>query len=322
MTDPVEVSIGLPVYNGERYLAGAIASILAQTYADFELIICDNASTDGTAEICRDFAARDGRVRYHRQPENLGAARNFNSCFDLASGRYFKWMAHDDIIRPRFLEACVRVLDDDPGAVLCQSLVHIVDDEDRLLEVYDHSAYGTGSRRPSERLAARLCANRCQEVFGVIRAEALRDSVRHGSYIGADRALLVELALRGRFALVPEPLFISRDHPHRATRVTRLQDRSHLIAWYDTRTDRRRVFSTWTLYGTCLRLVGRYVSGPGERLRCYGHLLASLRLRWNAAFLVLEPLMAIDPRALRVAKMIKRAVLGPRRRRPQLPGQT
>jgi GT2 family glycosyltransferase len=79
-----EVSIGLPVYNSERYLAGAIASILDQTYRNFELIICDNASTDATPAICRGFAANEERIRYYRQPHNLGAAANFNHCVDLA----------------------------------------------------------------------------------------------------------------------------------------------------------------------------------------------------------------------------------------------
>jgi hypothetical protein len=246
------VSIGLPVYNGERFLAGAIASILAQTYTDFELIICDNASTDRTGEICRGFASKDPRVRYHRQPRNLGATANFNRCFELASGAYFKWAADDDLLEPRFLEACVRALDDDPGAVLSQSLVKVVDEADQLMEVYDHSAYGTSSLRPSERLSGRMRGT-CLEVFGLIRSDVLRDSALIQSYIGSDRALLVDLALRGRFALVPEPLFINRDHLGRCTRITRARgDRRHIIAWYDTQLSYQRVLSTWQFHLACL----------------------------------------------------------------------
>jgi glycosyltransferase involved in cell wall biosynthesis len=301
------VSIGLPVYNGERFLAGAIASILAQTYTDFELIICDNASTDGTGEICRGFASRDPRVRYHRQPRNLGATRNFNHCFELASGEYFKWAADDDALEPRFLEACVAALDDDPGAVLSQSLVKVVDEADRLVEIYDHSAYGTSSPRPAERLSGRLRGT-CLEVFGVIRSEVLRDSALIQSYIGSDRALLVDLALRGRFALVPEPLFINRDHLGRCTRITRARgDRRHIIAWYDTQLSYQRVLSTWQFHLACLRLIGRHVHSPGERLRCYRQLLASVRPR-TAAYLALEPLMLVSPHALTLARMIKRAI--------------
>ena len=112
------VSIGLPVYNGGRFLEETIESILGQTFADLELVISDNASTDATAEICRRFAARDPRVRYSRNQENLGAARNYNITFELARGRYFKWQGHDDPIPPTYLERCVAVLDSDPTVVL------------------------------------------------------------------------------------------------------------------------------------------------------------------------------------------------------------
>ena len=98
MPDKVpRVSIGLPVYNGENYMAAAIDSLLAQTFTDFELIISDNASTDATEQICRDYAHRDGRIRYYREEVNRGAAWNFTHTFELARGEYFKWHAHDDL---------------------------------------------------------------------------------------------------------------------------------------------------------------------------------------------------------------------------------
>ena len=97
------ISVAIPVYNGEKYLGAAIGSILAQTFHHFELIISDNASTDRTAAICREFAARDARIRYHRQPRNFGAAANFNRSHELATGEYFKWAAHDDLLEPEYL---------------------------------------------------------------------------------------------------------------------------------------------------------------------------------------------------------------------------
>ena len=96
------VSLGFPVYNGERYLAAALDSLLGQTFRDLEVVICDNASTDRTAELCAAYAARDARVRYHRNPTNLGAAPNFNRTFELSRGEYFKWAAHDDVCAPTF----------------------------------------------------------------------------------------------------------------------------------------------------------------------------------------------------------------------------
>src|SRR5690348_16440326 len=95
------VSIGLPVFNGENFIADAIASVLGQTLTYVELVIQDNASTDRTAEICADFAARDRRVRYFRNPTNLGLAPNYNLAFHNSRGHYFKWLAHDDYLEPK-----------------------------------------------------------------------------------------------------------------------------------------------------------------------------------------------------------------------------
>src|SRR3546814_12920885 len=92
------VTIGLPVYNGANYLAAAIESILAQTVADFDLIISDNASTDATEQICRAYAGADRRIRYVRQPQTLGAAANFNLLARMSEKPYFKWAAPDDLL--------------------------------------------------------------------------------------------------------------------------------------------------------------------------------------------------------------------------------
>jgi glycosyltransferase involved in cell wall biosynthesis len=304
------ISIVIPVYNGEKYLPGAISSILAQTFRGFELIISDNASTDRTAAICREFAARDARIRYHRQSYNLGAAANFNRSFGLASSEYFKWAAHDDLLQPQYLARCMAALDAEPDAILCQSVVSIVDDQNQMLEVCRPIGPGAESSRPSVRLAARLRQRRCLDVFGVIRADALRGSVMLGDHIGADRTLLSELALRGRFLLVDEPLLINREHPRRATRLGRTLGRQELAAWFNPRSVDRSNSSTWIAYSTHVRLIRQHVPGLGERLRCYGHLLASMRRRSNWALLLLEPLMALDPRVLSFAKAVKRSTGG------------
>src|SRR6185312_8647929 len=121
------VTIGIPVYNGERYLEEAIRSALGQTNGDLELVISDNASTDRTAEICRDYALQDSRLRYFRNPSNLGAAPNYNIVFSHARGRFFKWLAHDDLMTPTYVEKVTRVLEARPEAVLCNSVVAYID---------------------------------------------------------------------------------------------------------------------------------------------------------------------------------------------------
>jgi glycosyltransferase involved in cell wall biosynthesis len=319
MSAPPRISVTLPVFNGERYLAQAIRSILDQTYRDFELIISDNASTDRTEDICRSFVAQDRRIRYVRQPRNIGASPNFNVCYALASGEYFKWAAHDDYLEPEYLAACVAALDADPDAVLCQSLVRLIDDGDRLIEVFRPIGAEAASPRPSERFAARIRNSRCLEVWGVIRTKVLRDSVLIGSYIGMDRALLLELALRGRFVLIDKPLFTNRDHPERATRVTRTQSRKDLAALYDTANAGQTVLSTWLYYKDAVRVIRRNLKGPAERLRCFGYLLLSLWRTWNLVFLVIEPFMGLMPSVHSSVKSFKRSLW---RAKQRLLGQT
>jgi hypothetical protein len=169
---------------------------------------------------------------------------------------------------------------------------------------------GANSPRPSVRLAARLGQKRCLDVFGVLRADALRGSVLMGDHIGADRTLLSELALRGPFLMIDEPLLINREHLRRATRLGRTQGRKELAAWFNPRPLQQSKFSTWTAFSTHVRLIRQHVRTPGEGLRCYGHLLASLRRRWLWALLLLEPLMVLDPRVLSLAKAMKGSIGG------------
>ena len=295
------VGIGLPVRDGARYLAEAIEAILAQTFPDFELVISDNASSDRTPEICEAYAARDRRVRFYRQERNIGAAGNFNLVFQRSGGKYFKWAAHDDLIRPTYLARCVAALEADPDAVLCQSVLEIVDGEGER-EVYDHTAFGTDRPRPSDRLGARLRARRCTEVFGVIRRDALQGTALIADHVGADRTLLLELALRGRFVGVPELLFTNRDHPERFTRRNRTLHAQ--AAWYAPAAKQRRVLRTWTLYATCLRLVRAYALDPAERRRCYAQMIRSLAYHRRWFRLVLEPLEAIEPRAFWIERSL------------------
>ena len=116
------VTVGLPVYNGARYLRDAVDSLLAQTMSDFELILADNASIDETPLICAEYAARDPRVRVVRNMNNIGASGNFNLVLDLARAPLFKWAAYDDLCEPALLEACVAWLDRDPDLLLAYPL--------------------------------------------------------------------------------------------------------------------------------------------------------------------------------------------------------
>jgi glycosyltransferase involved in cell wall biosynthesis len=207
------VSIGVPVYNGERFLAQALDSLLGQSLHDFELIISDNASTDGTAEICLDYAARDARIRYIRQASNIGAPRNWNVVALEARGRYFKWAAANDFCDPRMLEKCVAVLSADPSAVLCYGRTCIVDEETGKHTPFAHD-YSALDPRPSERFKTvlrSLVLNNAES--GIIRLDALRHTALGRTYPHGDLVLMAELALHGRFVLLPDILFYRRMGP-------------------------------------------------------------------------------------------------------------
>ena len=116
-----KVSIGIPVLNGEQFLRQVLDSLLSQKFTDYELIISDNGSTDATEQICREYAAKDKRIRYVRHPENIGGMANLRFLLENAIGEYFMWAADDDIRSPDFLDVTVKILDDQPNCVAATS---------------------------------------------------------------------------------------------------------------------------------------------------------------------------------------------------------
>jgi glycosyltransferase involved in cell wall biosynthesis len=239
------VSIGLPVYNGERYLAEVIESILAQSYTHFELIISDNASTDNTADICKAYLTNDSRIRYIRNPKNMGAAWNYNRLVHLAKGEYFKWAAHDDLYDEDFLLKCVNVLDQNSDSVLCFSHVIDIDENGNFMRRYNHSL-DTYSERPYRRFHDLLCRyHNCLQVFGLIRTSCLVKTRLIASYAASDRALLAELSLLGRFIEIPENLFLHREHKSRSTRANPTWE--SFSEWFDPRNRKRLNLPSWCL---------------------------------------------------------------------------
>jgi glycosyltransferase involved in cell wall biosynthesis len=211
-SDPAPlVSVGLPVYNGEQFLAVAIESILGQSLGDLELIISDNASTDDTARIARQYAEKDRRVRYLRQAHNVGVNRNYNFALLHARGSFFKWISSSDYCAPTLLAKCCDVLSRDPGAILCFAQTRFVDEQGRELAVspVDFAVLAGDPVQRFEDVCVRLSINSPLNA-GVIRTAALRRTGPMGSYRSADAVLMAALALQGRFVLLPEVLFFRR----------------------------------------------------------------------------------------------------------------
>lgn len=291
--DRARVSIGLPVFNGERYIEAAIRSILAQTNLDFELLISDNASVDRTEEISRGYAATDSRVRYHRTKENRGSSWNHNRVLELASGIYFKWASHDDVLAPEFLERCVRVLDRDPSVVLCHSKVKVINESGSVLGSLDSSVDAARLFQAHERFRGLILHDRyCVEFFGLMRTDVCK-KIQFGSYIGSDRILRAELGLHGRFYEIPEYLFFSRDHPDRSTRA---MPAHHLRgAWFDPANAGRKVYPHWRILTEYFRCVGRASLSRYERARCYLHLVSWIGVSLNWARLIADVIIAVRP---------------------------
>lgn len=291
------LSLCLPVYNGQRYLADAVGSLLRQTFSDFELLIVDNASTDNTETVARELAAGDARVRYVRNEKNLGAAPNFNRAFELSRGRLIRWASHDDLWSADAMQVCIEALERDPAAVACHGRTVVVDEAGEEIPTYDatrqrppserhlpaHRLYDPADRRldspvASERLADLLLRTHwCYEIFGVIRREALQRSSLHGSYYGSDKVLLAELLMAGRMITVPQTVFYRRDHTGNSTSLRTQTERAE---WMDTSLKGRIRRPHLTLLNGYRRAIWRSGLGLGEKLSCSRVLLAwMLQLR-------------------------------------------
>ncbi|UCG52868.1 MAG: glycosyltransferase family 2 protein [Candidatus Latescibacterota bacterium] len=274
MTRIPMVSIGLPVYNGERYLEQALDSILAQTFTDFEVIISDNASTDRTREICLAYTEADHRVRYVRNERNLGAAENYNRLVWLANGRYFKWAAHDDVCAPGFLARCIEVMEHDDSVVLCYPKSTFIDENgEHIAEFVEDSDYSHG--RPHERLRTWLFGKPeswCNPVFGLIRTNTLRKTGLIGKYNASDSVLMGELALRGKIQRIEENLFYRRDHPKRSALAHRGNEAR--ARWFDTSKKRRLIcLPRWRWCWEYIKTIARVPIGFREKLRALGVLM-------------------------------------------------
>jgi glycosyltransferase involved in cell wall biosynthesis len=208
-----KVSIGLPVYNGERYLSEALDSLLSQTFADFELIICDNASLDRTEHICRSYAEKDSRIRYMRNPANIGGNRNYALAFSLARGTYFRWAACDDLCAPTLLERCVEVLDRNPEVVLAYAKTRLIGDRGQVLSDFEDDLHLQASDASDRFQQVNRKLRLCNAVFGLIRTSTLKKTRLLRNFVGADSPFLAELSLHGKFWEVPERLFMRRIHP-------------------------------------------------------------------------------------------------------------
>jgi glycosyltransferase involved in cell wall biosynthesis len=268
------VSVGVPVYNGAATIARALDSLLAQDIdpATVEIVVCDNASTDDTVDICAGYAARDPRIRLHRNPRNLGLAGNYNRTVELARGRYFKWATHDDWHDPRSLRLTVEAMESSPGASVCATGVSWVDEHGVEFERWI----------PSVDLATPPAHERMQQVvrtmgethpmYGLLRTDALRRTQGMRSFVGSDRTMIAELALLGPIVQVSDVL-----HFYTVSRPARQGYRPSLT--YDPANKGRLPLRTWRLIYEHLAVVARSDLGPVHKAEVAGTVLRRFAVR-------------------------------------------
>lgn len=271
-TSRPRVSIGMPVYNREKYVGAAIEAHLNQTYGDFELIITDNASTDRSEEICRAYAAKDPRVKYYRNPENLGASGNYTRCFMLSTGEYFRWTPSDDLVSPNLLERAVDVLDHDPSVFVAYPRTKLIDREGKIIGDFDERLH-LMDERPSERWKKVLQNRRLGNLhYGLNRAEKFRKTGLMRNYTGGDFPLIAEMSLYGKFYEIPDAFFYRRMHEEASSAM---KDNAQVMAFYDPRKRDNFFLYNWVHLGANLKSIARAPISLAEKLRIYG-----IQMRW------------------------------------------
>ncbi len=290
--DRPKLSIGVPVYNGQRYLEQALSSLVGQTFTDFELILCDNASTDNTGKICESFAARDSRIRYYRNAKNIGANPNFNRALELATGEYFKWAAYDDICLPTYLEKCIAALEADPSATLAHTRTAIIDEASKRIDLDPQSLAARGItlkqiQDPPRRFDSNCASTRYAdvllrtkwvfEIFSVFRTAQLRSTGGMGDFYGTDKVLLANLALQGKFIEIDEDLFLRRNHAEQSSQMKTAAQRA---AWSGASKPAGILVSQRKCLAGYRRAISVAPLRMGQKLACHAVLLRYL-LQFN-----------------------------------------
>ncbi|MBN1612940.1 MAG: glycosyltransferase [Deltaproteobacteria bacterium] len=202
----------MPVYNGEAFLREALNSLVAQTFVDFELIISDNASTDATEAICREYAARDERIRYVRQPDNKGAEANFQFVLDASLCEYFMWAGADDVWDVRWIERLMQAYRD--NAALTFGRVAAMDEMGKIIRSYRNLEFSGGQTARSLRFIFQdEFEGKANLIYGLMRTDMLReilDTFPLGSELFSDVSLVYSILQRGGIVTVQDTMLYKR----------------------------------------------------------------------------------------------------------------
>jgi glycosyltransferase involved in cell wall biosynthesis len=239
------VIIGLPVYNGERFIGAAIESHLTQSFDNFDLIISDNGSTDSTREICSDYASNDKRIRYLQSPENRGILWNHRRVLEEIQNpnQYFRWAGADDVMEPGLLQVMVDVLDSRPDV---EAVVPDTKNIDEHGEIIGSAPRTLNLQSPDAFERARdvlLASYQHVIAYGLLRASTVRVMRTGPNYPGWDSVFVWELALRGKLVQPAEPALLRRFH---AGSISRVRNVSEVRRWVEPNSVPGMNFPHWS----------------------------------------------------------------------------
>ena len=204
------LTLGMTVYNSENHLGQALDSLLAQNYNNFQLIISDDASDDGSPQICTEYQSRDARIRYLRNEKNVGFAENLNRLISLASGKYFLYVSDHDLWHSSYISRCVQVLEENPQIVLCYSRTMLIDSNGNEMGLTSEIINTVNMPAAERYLQVLRNIHWCDMQMGVMRTEVIKSLRGFKQILGSDHAVLAEIALKGEELQIDEALYFRR----------------------------------------------------------------------------------------------------------------
>jgi glycosyltransferase involved in cell wall biosynthesis len=278
------VTIGVPVYNGERFLAECLDSLLSQTFLNFVLLISDNASTDRTEKICQTYVKADSRVRYHRNDTNIGLYGNLNLLLRSARTRYVKLAPADDFWAPTMLSDSLESMESDSSLVLCHPRAVLVNEDGGEIRRYERSLH-LMEDDPVLRFRRVLTElGLVNQLTGVIRTDVVRSTLPLMNHTLADRVFLAELSLYGKIMELPKYQYFRRFHQE-STSWDRKSESHQIRRLFGSGTRRVRL-ATWKYHWGLLRRMLHSPLDSGKKLELLRFL--GKRIAWDRSVLVGE----------------------------------
>lgn len=283
-----KVTIAIPVYNGELFIEQAIESVLNQSFDDWELIICDNASTDSTTSICEGFVKSESRIRYFRNDKNIGAAMNFNRTVELARGSYFRWLASDSSLDSKFIEECVSILDNDSSiASVSTGFASILShDGSKLEEIYTNFNFNIESTHVRiKSIIDRVIRIRGPLlVWAMMRTKLLSQTGLIRPFIGSDSVFILEYGLKGKIAFIDKPLSKIRRHQDSYSNIKDSNDGVEGVRearWFDPNSTGKTYFPHWRRLGEFFKVIVKSENSFTCKFRMVNYLIYPLGISWS-----------------------------------------